>query len=823
MAHVSKETLQRLSSREAGQVEVERLARHALACPTCCVLIAGYMAEISDSAKCGGAIKALVELTRLEHERAIEALVARAEWSSFRGLTRRAQKDRVILSRVCHTWAFLEILLRELRSVTSRDESEFLANLASLAVQGMDTKKYPAKLKGDFLGGVWTEIANVRRLGAEWHHASAALSKAEQYLAEGTGTQLARARTLSITASLRADEGDIPAAIPLLEQCIRIHETEGNWHLVARTLMTMAYLWGDIEPDRALACVNRAIPLIPPEDPSLRWLAAAIRTECLIEAGEIGQALTAFQKAESLIPAQTRPNGKPRSTVTAARLLAAQGYVQEAESLFEEVIAGNLEREWYFDAFRDLLYLFALQVRAGKANEVIAVSRRAIAELDSLNLGHDQLRAFWVQLIDAAKSQTLDSQDLRAAHEYLRIHWRRPALQAPDFSRRERPRRPFAQVARLEKDRFVETLLARAVWSRIRALTRREQQDRVAQSHACHTRIFLEVLLGELCSASSRDEAEFLASLSISAVQGMDSTECPAALKNDLLARIWSEVANARRIAAEWHAATTALRKAEHYLAEGTGDLLAKARALSIAASLRTEQGQVSEAVALLEQCRQIYLVRLDWPLVARTLIKMAFALMDIEPERGMALLDEAGPLIPAEDVTLRWLAANLRTGGLIEIGQVAQALMVFQQEESLLEVQNRPSAKLTHTFTAARLLEALGRMKDAERLFEEVIAGYLDREWYKDALLTFLYLFGFHIRAGSAEKAVEVSRRALAQLDLLELGHDQLRAVWTQLKDAAGRQALTRQSLAMARTYLQVHWKHPAPKAPVFTAESIR
>ena len=79
----------------------------------------------------------------------------------------------------------------------------------------------------------------------------------------------------------------------------------------------------------------------------------------------------------------------------------------------------------------------------------------------------------------------------------------------------------------------------------------------------------------------------------------------------------------------------------------------------------------------------------------------------------------------------------------------------------------------------------------------------------------------GFHIRAGSAEKAVAVCQRALAQLDLLELGHDQLRAFWTQLRDAAGRQALTSQSLAMARSYLRVHWKHPAAKVPVLTSRS--
>jgi tetratricopeptide (TPR) repeat protein len=384
-------------------------------------------------------------------------------------------------------------------------------------------------------------------------------------------------------------------------------------------------------------------------------------------------------------------------------------------------------------------------------------------------------------------------------------------------AKREGPLKALVELIRLERENALEALVARAEWSSFRELTRKAQKDRVIQSRACHSSAFLEVILAELRSAGSRDESEFLASLAILAVQGMDAKKYPAALKNDLLAGVWTEVANARRIATEWHHAAVALRKAEQYLTEGTGNPVPRAREISVAASLRAEQGHLSEALALLEQCRQIYETSKDWPLVARTLVQMAYFLVDTEPERGLTLLDQASPLIPAQDAALRWLAATLRTEGLIETGQTAEALMAFQQAESLRVFQTRPDAKQRSTFTAARLLEALGRAQEAERLFEEVIAGDLHRENYHTAFLDFLYLFGFHIRAGATEKAVDVCRRALAQLDLLELGHDQLRVVWTQLKEAAERQALTQQSLAMARAYLRVHWKHPAPKAPVF------
>jgi tetratricopeptide (TPR) repeat protein len=388
-------------------------------------------------------------------------------------------------------------------------------------------------------------------------------------------------------------------------------------------------------------------------------------------------------------------------------------------------------------------------------------------------------------------------------------------------AKREGPLKTLVELIRMERERALEGLAARAEWASFRELTRKAQRDRVIESRACHSSAFLEILLAELRSASSWKDSEFFGNLALLAIKGMDERKCPATLKNDLLAGVWIELANTRRIGSEWHHAAAALQKAEQYLAEGSGNPLPRARMFSITASLRAEQGHLSEAMSLLERCHQIYEAGKDWHWVARTLVQMAYTSIETEPERGLVLLDQAAPLIPTEDVSLRWLAANLRSGGLIEIGQIEQALLVFQEAESLLAAQTRPNAKLRNTFTAARLLEALGRTKEAEKLFEEVIAEGLEREWYKDALLDFLYLFGFHIRAGATEKAIAVCQRALAQLDLLELGHDQLRAVWTQLRDAAGRQALTGQSLAMARSYLRVHWKHPAAKMPVLASRS--
>jgi tetratricopeptide (TPR) repeat protein len=431
MAHLSNEELRRLGSGESGEIEAEDLAQHALSCQPCRARIADLVEDIAPYAKREGVLKALVEIIQVEREKALDDLAARAEWSSLQGLTRKAQKDRVIQSRVCHSRAFLEILLTELRSASFWKDSEFFANLALLAVQGMDAKKCPEALKNDLLAGVWTELANTRRIGAEWHYAAVALQRAEQHLGKGTGDPVPKARVLSIAASLRIEQGLLSEAGALLEQCQQIYEISGDWPLVAHTLVKWAYALVEANPERGLSLLDKALPLIPIEDATLRWLAAAIRTECLIESGRIPQALMAFQYAESLRGPQTRPNSKVRSTFTAARLLEALGRTKEAEKLFEEVIAEGLEREWHKDAFIDLLYLFGFHIRVGATEKAVAVCQRALAQLDLLELGHDQLRAVWTQLRDAAGRQALTSQSLAMARSYLRVHWKHPAAKAP--------------------------------------------------------------------------------------------------------------------------------------------------------------------------------------------------------------------------------------------------------------------------------------------------------------------------------------------------------------------------------------------------------
>jgi|GEM_PF-1158625 len=814
MTHVTKEELLRVN--EAGRAEIARMGAHLSACPACRSLAAGILGDRTVSAKRAPLLKLMVELAGFEKAMATERLLAKAELAELRRLTPGAQKERVILSRFCRSPAFLNVLLGALRAPRSREESELLTTVALLAAQGIDPAEGSEAFKNDLLAMIWTETANARRIRGEWQPARTVLLRAEEHGALGTGDESIKARRLSITGSLQCDQGRRNEAMASLEECRKAYALCGEWPQVGRTLVTMAHCIADDEPERALNLLDRAHVYIPPEDAGLRSLMERIRTDCLVTVGRLEDALRAFAEAERVRPPHDRPSAALRSTFIAARLLEALGHMQEAETLFDEVVNGDLEQGFYKDGLLDLLYVFGFHVRLGSPERAAEVSLRTLGEMDRHDsVVHEQLRSVFARLTEAAEGQSLDERMLAQARDYLRSHWKHPAPSEPAFAPEGRAPSSSVHGAVTENRLLVEPLLARALWDLIRREPRKTQQLRVAESPKCHTITFVELLLTGVRQARSREEAEFTASLALQAIKSM---EAPSLVKHDLQAQLWTEVANIYRVASEWGRANAALVQARKHLAEGSGEPLLKARTQSISASLLADQGRRVEALAALEECVELYESQGASPLVARTLVQIAHTLVDTDPARALTLAAQALPMIPASDTPLQCLAENIRTDGMINLGEVDLALQTFDRAELLRSAGVSPVAKRRSDFIAARLLEHLGHPKEAVQFFERVIADAFDHEAYREAFLDLLYLFSVHIRQDATEKAVALCRFAIDRLDFFGLGHEQLRTVWKELMDAAGRSAIRLEALAEFREFLKIHWKKPAAKAPRFS-----
>ena len=412
MSHVGQEAIRRILSGTGGPLEVEPVAEHLVSCDRCRALAGTVADELgSEGLPAEGPLQLVLELIDRERQWAVDYLAAVAEWSELRRLAnRRSQRDRVRMTKACHTIAFFQLVLGELKETSSWDEAEFLAGLALLSIDAMrQRQRITQAAEHDLKGRVWTAVANARRRAAEWERAHQALANAERYLKEGTGDPLLEAELLSISASTLANQG----------------------HL-SRALVKTASLVVDSEPAQALEALDEAAPLLPPDDSHLVLLADLLRVECLLGVSRPSEALQVFRRCSRLL--NLNPRMQIRGRFTGAKLLDALGYKQPAERLYEEVVDREIEQELYKEAFLDLLYLYGRHVKAGEIEKAARVCRRALTDPSLSAVAHDQMREVWKRLLDATGRHAVGQEVLNGLRRYLSAHWKRPAAMPPAVS-----------------------------------------------------------------------------------------------------------------------------------------------------------------------------------------------------------------------------------------------------------------------------------------------------------------------------------------------------------------------------------------------------
>ena len=125
---------------------------------------------------------------------------------------------------------------------------------------------------------------------------------------------------------------------------------------------------------------------------------------------------------------------------------------------------------------------------------------------------------------------------------------------------------------------------------------------------------------------------------------------------------------------------------------------------------------------------------------------------------------------------------------------------MRLNERKGLHEQFREPYIQLRRRYTAARILEHLGR--------------------------DLVYLFGFHLRRGESSEAIAVCRRASQELSLLddeegsgESARDQMQMVWRSLEAEVKRGTVDLGAPTVLRNYIKAHWRTPA-NVPPFSQE---
>src|SRR6185295_12090311 len=125
MSHLEREVLRRVLSGEFGPREAEQAAEHLVSCERCRAQAGTLLDELraaNPKLEGKGSLRMVFEIIDRERQWGVESLAALAEWAELRKLTRHGQRDRVRLTKACHTMPFFHLALGELKEETSWEE-----------------------------------------------------------------------------------------------------------------------------------------------------------------------------------------------------------------------------------------------------------------------------------------------------------------------------------------------------------------------------------------------------------------------------------------------------------------------------------------------------------------------------------------------------------------------------------------------------------------------------------------------------------------------------------------------------------------------------
>lgn len=186
--------------------------------------------------------------------------------------------------------------------------------------------------------------------------------------------------------------------------------------------------------------------------------------------------------------------------------------------------------------------------------------------------------------------------------------------------------RVFDRVRRVQAGLEVERGAARRVLADLKDIPVTWWGGRLAG--AARTWGLCELLLEQGREARSAEDpraAEVLATYAVAVTREIPADAHPARLVEDLAARAWAAVAEARRALADLTGAEEALRTAEIHLLRGSGERLEKARLHQTWAALRSDQGRFREADRLLYRALVVYRRTGQADLLGRAFVQQAY------------------------------------------------------------------------------------------------------------------------------------------------------------------------------------------------------
>jgi tetratricopeptide (TPR) repeat protein len=294
---------------------------------------------------------------------------------------------------------------------------------------------------------------------------------------------------------------------------------------------------------------------------------------------------------------------------------------------------------------------------------------------------------------------------------------------------------------------------------------------------------FVELLVARSLETTIQDpeHAEELGRLSLTASSLLDAGFYGAETIEDLLARAWGHIANARRVRSDLDGAEQGFTNAKEHLGRGTQDPLEIALLLDLEGSLRRGQRRLGEAAGLFRKAAAIFLGHGDPHRSGRSLFKLSTVQYFIgDLDEAMATLRRSLDHLDLErEARLRLCAQHNLADYLTLAGRFEEARTVYHETRPLYREFPEPWVQNRRKWVRARILRGLGQPRLAESLLLAVRDGFLAEDVPFDTALVSLEIATLYVEQGRNVELKRLAQEMLPIFSSLQIHREALAALY--------------------------------------------
>lgn len=304
------------------------------------------------------------------------------------------------------TWSLGEALIEQIRDLKRQPAERLrLAQLAHEASERLDAAETAARgprETADLRARAWAELANAWRSNDNLPKAEAAMIRALELQARGTGSEMLLARIADLSASLFCDQRRFSEAFQMLDTAHGLYVRLGSEHDAGRVLVMKGLYTGYMgNAEEGLQILSRGLLAIDRDrDPRLAFRTLHNILLFRVELGELEEAQAQLQRMRPLYRRYAGPQEWLKLRNIEGKIAAGQGDLVRAEQLLREVRQDLDSRELGYQASLVSLDLAAVCLRLGKKAEVRQLVAEMVATFRSLGVEREAMAAM-LMLTDA--------------------------------------------------------------------------------------------------------------------------------------------------------------------------------------------------------------------------------------------------------------------------------------------------------------------------------------------------------------------------------------------------------------------------------------